>query len=207
MSPLWFKFARLRAEDTRLLGNATPQPDLLDGLKGQRVALVGNARALANTKQGAAIDAADVVIRINRAPMPSPESHGRRTDWLALAVRLSAADRARIKPGRNLWMSHKRKRLDWATASSPGFYVHPRADWATLGRKLGSPPTTGAMMIALLAHSRAASIDLYGFDFFSSLSLSGKRTADKVPHDFAAEQAWVQELLARDPRMTLHPME
>ena len=59
------------------------------------------------------------------------------------------------------------------------------------------------MMIDLLARSPAAKITLYGFDFFTSLSLSGSRTAAQVPHDFAAERAFVDALLARDPRFSL----
>ncbi|MEF9601550.1 glycosyltransferase family 29 protein, partial [Paracoccus sp. PXZ] len=164
----------------------------------------GNARALAETRHGAQIDAADLVIRINRAPMPSAESHGGRTDWLALAVRLSATDRARLAPARILWMSPKRKRLDWHTATSPGFYLHPLADYQALKARLGAPPTTGAMMIDLIARSEMARLELYGFDFFASLSLSGRRTADQVPHDFKGESEWARKLMLADGRIVRH---
>ena len=136
-------------------------------------------------------------------PMPGAASHGTRTDWLALATRLPDADRARLNPGRILWMSPKRKRLDWATANGPGFYLHPLADIDALAGRLGAPPTTGAMMIDLLLRSDLAALTLYGFDFFASLSLSGRRAAADVPHDFAAEAAWVADLLQRDHRLTL----
>lgn len=182
---------------------SVPQPDLLSALTGRHVALVGNARALAETRHGAAIDAADLVIRINFAPMPSAESHGRRTDWLALAVRLKPAERARLAPGRILWISPKRKRLDWASASSLGFYLHPQTDYQALKDSLGAPPTTGAMMIDLLLRSDLASLTLYGFDFFASQSLSGRRTADQVPHDFSSEADWVAERMSADPRLRL----
>jgi hypothetical protein len=55
----------------------------------------------------------------------------------------------------------------------------------------------------MLARSPATSVDLYGFDFFASMSLSGRRTAAQVPHDFAAERAFVEALMARDARFTL----
>ncbi len=100
-------------------------------------------------------------------------------------------------------MSHKRKRLSWRVATTPGFYLHPLTDWAALRDRLGAPPTTGLMMIDLLAASEAAAIRLYGFDFFASLSLTGSRRADQVPHDFGAERGFVEELIARDPRVTL----
>lgn len=204
MTRLGFWIARTLRDEATLQRLSVPQADLLAELRGKSVALVGNARALAETTQGAAIDAADLVIRINRAPMPSAASHGSRTDWLALAVRLDDRDRARIAPTRILWMSPKRKRLDWQTATSPGFYLHPQADYQALRQRLEAPPTTGAMMIALLLRSELARLDLFGFDFFASLSLSGRRTADQVPHDFKGESAWVRQIELADRRIFRH---
>ena len=204
MTRLGFLLARTLRDDGALMRLSVPQADLLTTLAGKRLALVGNARALAETDHGADIDAADLVIRINRAPMPSAASHGRRTDWLGLAVRLGDADRARIAPTRILWMSPTRKRLDWRTATSPGFYLHPLGDYAGLRDRLGAPPTTGAMLIDLLARSRMARLDLYGFDFFASLSLSGRRNAEQVPHDFSGESRWVQDLQLADRRIHRH---
>ncbi|WP_103172538.1 glycosyltransferase family 29 protein [Paracoccus sp. SY] len=203
MNKLSFYSARLIRDETALQSLSVPQGNLLADLEGKRVALIGNARSLAQTRQGAAIDAADLVIRINRAPMPSPDSHGTRTDWLALAVRLAHEDRDRLNPSRLLWMSPKRKRLGWRVASSPGFYLHPLPDYHALKDRLAAPPTTGAMLIDLLLRSSLAGLTLYGFDFFASQSLSGRRTADQVPHDFGAEAAWVADLRRSDARLTL----
>ena len=204
MNRFGFLLARTLRDDAALQGLSVPQSAVLDDLADKRIALVGNARALAATRDGAQIDAADLVIRINRAPMPGADSHGTRTDWLALAVRLSDADRARIAPARLLWMSPKRKRLDWRTATSPGFYLHPQPDYQALKLRLAAPPTTGAMLIDLLARSEMTRLDLYGFDFFASQSLSGRRTADQVPHDFDAEAAWADALIHADPRLHLN---
>lgn len=204
MNRLGFLLARTLRDDAALQRLSVPQADLLDDLRGKRVALIGNARALAQTQSGDAIDGADLVIRINRAPMPSPDSHGSRTDWLALAVRLGQADRDRIQPKRVLWLSPKRKRLDWETACSPGFYLHPLADYLALKDRIGAPPTTGAMMIDLIQRSDMAALDLHGFDFFASLSLSGSRTADQVPHDFDAEADWANQLILADRRISRH---
>ena len=201
MTPLRFFAARALRNEPMLASLSVPQADLLGALMGRDVALVGNARALAEGQQGAAIDAADVVVRINRAPMPDAASHGTRTDWLALAVRLPAADRARLAPGRILWMSPKRKRLDRVTAHQPGFYLHPLPDYQRLSEELGAPPSTGIMMIELLLRAELRSLTLYGFDFFASKSLSGSRSAEQVPHDFAAEASWVAARMADDPRL------
>lgn len=204
MNRLGFYLARTLRNDAAIAALSVPQAELLGAAAGKQVALVGNARALSGGRQGAAIDAADLVVRINRAPMTSAESHGTRTDWLALAVRLPEADRQRLEPGRILWMSPKRKRLDWRSASGPGFYLHPLPDYRALAARLGAPPTTGAMMIDLCLRSRLSRLDLFGFDFFASRSLSGRRTAEQVPHDFGSEARWVRALMDTDPRLHLN---
>jgi hypothetical protein len=185
LSRLEFTAARLLRNNSRIARMSIPQGNLLADLDGRQVTLIGNARSLAETQHGTAIDGADLVIRINRAPMPAAISHGTRTDWLALATRLPDADRKRLNPGRMLWMSPKRKRLDWQTASGAGFYLHPLADYDALRDRLSAPPTTGAMMIDLLLRAPLASLTLYGFDFFASLSLSGRRGAEDVADDLS----------------------
>ncbi len=191
----------------KLAEHSASLKDVLEELRGKRVAIVGNARALADTDHGERIDASDLVIRINRAPRPSAISHGTRTDWLALATSLDRQQARAIGPSRVLWMSHKRKRLPLWALESDRFYLHPTSEFSTLRDKIGAPPTTGLMMIALAVESNAAAIDLYGFDFFASLSLTGSRSAAEVPHDFDGEAAYVEDLIKRDPRVTLHPME
>ena len=203
MTRFGFTLARLLRQEAPLARLSAPREMLMQELAGKSVALVGNARSLAQSQGGAAIDTDDLVIRINRAPMPSPLSHGSRTDWLALATSIGAAELDRIAPARILWMSHKRKRLPWRVATAPGFYLHPQPDWARLRDHLGAPPTTGLMMIDLLAQSRLTRLDLFGFDFFASMSLTGSRTVGQVPHDFTAERQFVEALSARDPRIAL----
>lgn len=195
--------ARTLRDEATIAALSVPEAELLASLTGKSVALVGNARSLAQGSSGAEIDAADVVVRINRAPMPSAKSHGTRTDWLALAVRLSDEDLARIAPKRVLWMSPKRKRLGYRLSHSEGFFLYPLADYEALRGRLAAPPTTGAMMIELLMRSNLSQLTLFGFDFFASQSLSGSRTAEQVPHDFNAESAWVEDLLRSDSRLTL----
>lgn len=200
MTRLGFWLARLRGDEVALQRLSSP---VLPDLAGRHVALVGNARSLAQGALGERIDAADLVIRLNAAPISSPLSHGRRTDWIACSMPLTDEVLTTRAPSRVLWMTRKRKRLPHDLAHRPGFYLHPRPMAQTLADALGAPPTTGMMVIDLLALSQARRIELYGFDFFSSLSLSGRRTAADVPHDFAAEKAWVDRLLERDPRIVL----
>lgn len=202
MTRLGFYLARTCRQEAPLAAMGLPMAQVLAQMRG-RIALIGNAQSLGKAQFGADIDAADLILRINRAPMPSAESHGSRTDVLCLATSLDAATLARLNPRLVLWMSHKRKRLPWAVASHPGFALPPLEDFFRLKALLGAPPTTGLMMIDLLARSPARSVDLYGFDFFASLSLSGSRTAAQVPHDFVAERGFVEALMARDARFAL----
>lgn len=198
----WFFFYRtFKAEN--IVKYSVTLEELRDDLDVKNVAIIGNSRALAQGSSGDRIDANDLVIRINRAPMPSARSHGSKTNWLALSTSLARAQAGRINPDRILWMSHKRKRLPFWVARRPGFYLYPLADFHALSDHLGAPPTTGLMIIDLVANTKAKSIRLYGFDFFSSLSLTGSRTAAQVPHDFAAEKAWVQALADRDARLKI----
>ena len=203
MNRILFEIAKRRGDEARLARLGLPEKALSDRLRGKSVALVGNARSLSEKAQGAEIDAADVVIRLNAAPMPSPASHGTRTDWLAISTPVPAEMIAERGPELILWMTPKRRRLPWRIARAPGFALWPAARNAALAERLGSRPTTGAMAIDLLARSDAARIRLHGFDFFHSLSLSGGRGAADVPHDFAAERDWVAGLVAADPRLTL----
>ena len=120
MTHLGFLLARTLRREAPLAALSAPEAELFADLRGKRVALVGNARALTERNEGAEIDSADIVIRINRAPMPASRTHGTRTDWLALATTIGADDLDRIRPRRILWMSHKRKRLPWRMAGGAG---------------------------------------------------------------------------------------
>lgn len=204
MTGMLFPFWRLLRGDAWLTRfSASPQA-LAEDLAGKRVSIVGNARSLSGTAFGAEIDRGDIVIRMHKAPLVTAQSHGTHTDWLALAMPVEQELIAARGPSRLLWMAKKRKRVRQRFVTAPGFYLHPVAEWDRMAAELGAPPTTGVMLIDLVARSQAEEIHLFGFDFFASLSLSGRRTAAQVPHDFAAEKAWVEALIARDDRVVLH---
>ena len=203
MTRVGFLWAKLRGDESALMRLSAAPEALMAELEGRRVALVGNARSLSERREGAAIDGADLVIRLNAAPLPSPASHGTRTDWMAVSVPVDDAVIGARGPRRVLWMTPKRKRLPWRIARRPGFALAPAGWNARLARELGARPTTGLMVIDLLARSGAQGVRLHGFDFFASLSLSGGRAAKDVPHDFGAEKAWVERLVERDGRFSL----
>lgn len=177
--------------------------ELAAAAEGQRIAVVGNARSLSDKSLGAEIDGHDIVLRINTAPMPGPDSHGRRTDWLATSIPVPPQRIAELAPQRVLWMTRKRKRLPYALVSAPGFYLNPKAPVDALAGRIGSAPSTGAMVLDLMRNLPCQAVSVYGFDFFTSLSNSGRRTAAQVPHDFSAERDYAMELFDTDSRFTL----
>lgn len=201
LAALRFWQARYWRDDGVLARYSMPEALMQAQFAGRSIALIGNARALADGAFGAQIDQADRVIRINRAPIPAQRSHGARTDALALATSIPRDLFDARAPALTLWMSHKTKRLPLWLARHDGFYLHPLAHWQDLRDRLGAPPTTGLMMIDLLARTQMTRLSLYGFDFFASQSLTGHRRADQVPHDFPAERAFVEALAARDERV------
>ncbi|RPE63129.1 glycosyl transferase family 29 (putative sialyltransferase) [Pacificibacter maritimus] len=204
---LRFRLAAWRNDDAYLARGTSAPEALFAEVAGKRVAIVGNARALSHTEQGPDIDACDIVIRINRAPMPDVKSHGSQTDWLALATSLNQESFDKLGASRLIWMSHKRKRLRMWMAQTSGFVLFPNARYSALKSALGAQPTTGAMLIDFISKSDAAEVHLFGFDFFASMSLSGKRDSASVPHNFTSESGFVQDLVETDPRFTLHPMK
>lgn len=200
MNRIGFEIAKLRGDTGRLARYGLPEDEIMNRLTDRHIALVGNARSLGETELGREIDTAEIVIRLNAAPMPSPASHGTRTDWLAISIPVSETVIAARAPQLVLWMSSKRKRLTWRIARRPGFHLNPAHANPRLRAELGAPATTGLMLIDLLSRSDMGRAELFGFDFFASKSLSGRRDAAQVPHDFAAERDWVEALLGRDQR-------
>ena len=166
---------------------------LADAVKDKHIAVVGNARSLCTTSYGRAIDSKDIVIRINRAPMFSEFSHGTKTDWLALATTIEKKHFESLSTKKLIWMSHKRKRLKQWMMEKP-LYLFPQELYAEIKQSIGAPPSTGLMMLYWLSKTSFASLNIYGFDFFKSLSLTGSRTEDQVPHDFKAEQDWFNSI-------------
>ncbi len=178
--------------------------DIFCLVENKTVALVGNATSLSETTYGAAIDGHDLVIRCNRTPITSAASHGGRTDWIATSIDIP--EQLAIERGAKviLWMSPRLKRLRPWLYQWPNVFMNSKTSHRKLTKLLGGRPSTGAMVIDLLSRSNCSKVDLYGFDFFASGSLSGFRTLSTTPHDFGSEEVWVQQLLDMDKRFTLH---
>ena len=135
--------------------------------------------------------------------MTSQISHGSRTDWMAVAKKISDKTLVAREPKLLLWMPTRRKRLTLRMATFSQFYLNNPEHNQQLKGELGAPPSVGCMVIDLVRRSGANKVCLFGFDFFASRSLSGRRTAEQVPHDFEAEKKMVETLLGTDKRFYL----
>ncbi len=178
------------------------EAEIFDRLQGKSVALIGNARALMQTRLGSDIDAHDIVIRINHAPGLGTDAAGHKLDWLA------TAERPRIKGIETvLWIGRKVRKIPYDLMTSGRLYVYGAAYRNGLSEGLGARASTGIMTVELLLRSPAASIALYGFDFYASQSLSGDHTIENTPHNYHAEKDWIAAKVAQEPRLKIVPMQ
>lgn len=163
-------------------------------LNNKNVAVIGNAQSLFDRQDGALIDAADVVIRINRGHISEPKSQGTRTDVLALSADMnSALIEESFAPELIVWMSHKSKNFEISGAGQldkTAFY--PRRYYREDRRLLrGKRPSTGFMVIRLLLqNANPKSVSLFGFDFGKTATFYNEPGYES-PHDYAAEHAYV----------------
>ncbi len=202
------KYLRAVGALRRLLGLQYRSPfseqDVFQLVRDRRVALVGNSRALSGTTFGAEIDAHDLVVRFNSAPIPSAVSHGSRTDVIATSIELEKSIMAERGASHLFWMSPPRNALPHWIVRWPSFFLYPRESHKALCVQVGNRPTTGLMVIELLSRSPCKAVDLYGFDFYQSGSLSGGQTKATTPHDYDTEEDFVSRLMLSDKRFALH---
>lgn len=179
--------------------------ELQSFLSGKSVAIIGNASSIFNDRLGAEIDAHEVVIRINHGCIKNPVAQGSKTTIWAGSVALNEHEvQEYFAPIYAMWMTPRRRSLP---NYSPDFrrklFLHPVEFWEVLQKEVGAlgdrqaRPTTGAMVINLVVkHCKPSRVRLYGFDFFKTKTFYEKRLPKNKPHDFHAEEVWVEELCA-----------
>lgn len=166
---------------------------VIPGAKGRTVAVVGRAGSLLGAGQGPAIDACDLVVRVNwLLPVSGPPEHvGSRTDIVYAAASGRDIHAAAKKAGASVVVVNRslRKRL----------------------RSGRLRPTTGVVACYDALRSGAAQVRAFGFDFYRtgyaerSGHASGRRVLSgtlKWRHDPALDRRLMLALLA-DPRF--HP--
>jgi hypothetical protein len=150
-------------------------------VSGKRVAVVGNAASLARCKHGAAIDAHDVVVRMNRAAplfgLPNPEAYGARTDILMIKFENSSAVRGHV--------DRLRQEVPYVLADEHLAHVVPM-----LPMKL---PSTG-IRVLLGVLEAGGLVSAYGYDWKASPTLTNRKEY-KHKHDFPAEREYCLNVL------------
>lgn len=177
------------------------EDDIFARLEGKSVAVIGNARALLQTRQGAEIDAHDIVLRINEAPALGTPGGGSKLDWIATSMPTRHDNTPTV-----LWIGRKVRKIPYSLMTSGRLFVYSRMRRDALSSDLSARASTGIMVVELLLRSPASSIELYGFDFYASRSLSGDHTIDTTPHAYDEERKWVMQRMAGDARLAVHPM-
>ncbi|MBA4100013.1 MAG: hypothetical protein C0484_24975 [Rhodospirillum sp.] len=167
--------------------------ELLASLDGKSVAIVGNATSLLAHRHGALIDGHDVVVRMNMGFPVDAAAQGTRFDlWCFSNYRATLQAPDGFVAPRSVWMSPKFR--DWQGGIDCCFY--PIADWRALRDRLGARPSVGAMTIDLVSRASPRQVTVIGFDFNRSKTFYETRTLPS-PHDFAAEERYVTDLIAR----------
>jgi len=170
-----------------------------------RVALVGSAQSLENSDFGPAIDAHDLVIRINQGAFANlkPHNTGVRTDYLFMTLTggTNTAKWSFIRRGQKaakkgvVLMSSKGRTL-FRLDLTP-FFLHYPATWhEDLITTLGHRPSTGAMAVDLLTRTMSDpdNLDVYGFDFFKTPDIAHGRN-NVVAHDPGVEEDYIRGLI------------
>ena len=167
---------------------------LLASLDGESVAIVGNATSLLAHRHGALIDGHDVVVRMNMGFPVDPAAQGTRFDlWCFSNDRATLQAPEGFVAPRSVWMSPKFR--DWQGGGIDCCF-YPMAYWRALRDRLGARPSVGAMTIDLVARASPRQVTIIGFDFNRSKTFYETRTLPS-PHDFAAEERYVTDLIAR----------
>lgn len=163
-------------------------------LEGRSVAVVGNAASLLQHSHGALIDQHDLVVRMNLGLPVSPVAQGSRFDLWCFAHHrvLRQAPPGFVAPP-SVWMSPKFRDQADRTMSC---HFYPRSHWRALRDRLGARPSVGAMTIDLVSRASPRQVTVVGFDFNRSKTFYETRTLPS-PHDFAAEERYVTDLIAR----------
>lgn len=153
-------------------------------IRGRRVAIVGNAKSIFDTKYGSEIDSHEFIIRFNKGFCAKPESQGTKTTMLMCGCTLSNQELLNFKARFVVNRSRNYFNITPFTISTP--------DRDKLKKLLGSQPSTGFMAIDVCIYFGAKSIDLYGFDWEATPTFYNPIDY-KTKHDYPQEKDIVFE--------------
>jgi hypothetical protein len=194
-----FKAEKQKHEEIAAQAGALSIDDVYERFRGKNVALIGNAESLFAHSYGTAINAHEIVVRINKGFIVNREAQGSRTDVLASSYPLSEEDiRSRFNAPMMLWMTPKLDMMPrYGSAIRAMTFVQPYGWWHELYSQLeNTRPSTGAMLIHMLAkHIPVRHLSLFGFDFFQTKTFYEQKLRSNVPHNFFKEREYVLQLI------------
>jgi len=159
--------------------NRTDLRKIEEIMRGKRVAIVGNSLSSLSTNYGAEIDKYDVVIRFNRGFITKPEAQGTKTSILILACELSQ---------REIDSYHAKFVINRLPLyKNPVRYTFTNAFIKDISRGLDARCSSGMMAIEWCLRCRPRSIDLYGFDWYSTPTFYN-------PKDYVTQHNFDKEL-------------
>ena len=159
-------------------------------IAGQTVAVVGNAKSLFETDYGTAIEAHDVIIRLNKGFVTKPSSQGTRTDMVGLTPELSEDETVeRFQPNTFLMLIPKMRHYRlFGTAAVRGTLFYKFRYWLADRNLIGRRPSSGFMAISWLVRLDSAQlVTLYGFDFGATPTYYNP-VGYKTPHNYDRER-------------------
>ena len=151
-------------------------------VSGKTVALVGRAGSILGTGHGPAIDAAEVVVRVNWLMIPVPEEYapdvGTRTDLVYTCLLCATARRLAKENGIPWKRSSGGRRARWSAKLFP-----KREVWRM---------STGCLAAVHLLKAGARRVNLYGFDLMRSEHYQ-ERTPDGNNPDGSKSGRWLHD--------------
>lgn len=151
---------------------------MIPGVAGRQVAVVGRAASIHGSGHGAAIDAADVVLRVNWTLPLDPrqaEDVGTRTDLVYHCLKLCEPSRISAeRVGVPTVRIDRELRLEIARSAGKDPSVYQ--------------PNTGTVAVVEALRSGAAEVLVFGMDFFRSGHVAGQPLF--IPDPGAKRFAW-----------------
>jgi len=174
--------------------------------KDKRMCIIGNADSVLRKKKD--IDGYDIIGRMNRGRPTGKEGYiGSRTDILFLSTGMSRKS-IEVSYGQGLEFPNLKLPVIWMTANHRlahpwvirNAIQNPKKDWNELHKKLKINPTTGMMTLKfVLKYLDFASLDIYGFDFFTTKTWYNTKVDSGKKHSGEKEKALFFKMIKDRP--------
>lgn len=187
-----------------------------DICQGKKIAIVGNAESLQSLTKADEIDAHDVVIRMNKGVMASPEmlsKHlGHKCDIYTFSGKGYAPEEAHQteKPRVSVWMTTRKREK-----APEHVEFFPEKMWSDLQMELAAlskveaekviRPSTGLMVVYMILKGVDYKwVDIYGFDFWQTKTFYNKKTINPNRSiQPLAEKLLVEKMLVEHSNVTI----